>query len=150
MTDTISKARRSANMRAVRSRNTAPEVRVRRLAHQLGYRFRLHQRKLPGTPDLTFPSQKKAIFVHGCFWHQHKHCPRAALPGTNRGFWRRKLTRNATRDAEQLRAISKKGWRSLVIWECETKNEERLAARLQKFLRSNPPATQSAKIASAV
>lgn len=135
MSDNISKDRRSANMRAVRSRDTAPEIRVRRAAHRLGYRFRLHRSNLPGKPDLAFPSRKKVIFVHGCFWHRHKKCRRAALPESNRKFWRTKLTRNAFRDAAQMTAIRKIGWRSIVIWECETKNEKQLAARLKRFLK---------------
>jgi DNA mismatch endonuclease (patch repair protein) len=135
MTDKISKERRSANMRAVRSRNTQPEVRVRQIAYALGYRFRLHFRKLPGKPDIAFPGRRKAVFVHGCFWHRHKGCRRAGIPKSNRAFWRAKLARNASRDAEELAAIRKQGWRALVIWECEIKNERRLAARLRRFLR---------------
>ena len=135
MTDKVSKEQRSANMRAVRSRNTQPEVRVRQIAHALGYRFRLHFRKLPGKPDLAFPGRRKAIFVHGCFWHRHKGCRRASMPKSNRAFWRAKLARNASRDAEELAAIRKQGWRALVVWECEIKNEPRLAARLRRFLR---------------
>jgi DNA mismatch endonuclease (patch repair protein) len=135
MTDKISKERRSANMRAVRSRNTQPEIRVRQIAYGLGYRFRLHFRKLPGKPDIAFPGRQKAVFVHGCFWHQHRKCRRASVPKSNRGFWRAKLEHNAARDAKQLAAIRKHGWRALVIWECEIKNERRLAARLRRFLR---------------
>ncbi|MGD0124240.1 MAG: very short patch repair endonuclease [Terriglobia bacterium] len=135
MTDKVSKEQRSANMRAVRSRNTQPEVRVRQIAHALGYRFRLHFRKLPGKPDLAFPGRRKAIFVHGCFWHRHKGCRRASMPKSNRAFWRAKLARNASRDSEELAAIRKQGWRALVVWECEVKNEPRLAARLRRFLR---------------
>jgi DNA mismatch endonuclease, patch repair protein len=134
MTDTISKEMRSANMSAVRSRNTQPEIRVRKIAHRLGYRFRLHTRKLPGKPDIVFPSRKKVIFVHGCFWHQHKGCSRASIPTSNSEFWRTKLARNMVRDAEQIVTIRKSGWRVLVVWECETKNERRLAARLRRFL----------------
>jgi len=135
MTDKVSKEQRSANMRAVRSRNTQPEVRVRQIVYALGYRFRLHFRKLPGKPDLAFPSLRKAVFVHGCFWHRHKGCRRASMPKSNRAFWRAKLARNASRDAEELAAIRKQGWRALVVWECEIKNELRLAARLRRFLR---------------
>jgi DNA mismatch endonuclease (patch repair protein) len=135
MTDKVSKEQRSANMRAVRSRNTQPEVRVRQIAHALGYRFRLHFRKLPGNPDIAFPGRRKAVFVHGCFWHRHKGCRRASIPKSNRAFWRAKLARNASRDAEELAAIRKQGWRALVVWECEIKNERRLAARLRRFLR---------------
>jgi DNA mismatch endonuclease (patch repair protein) len=135
MTDKVSREQRSANMRAVRSRNTQPEVRVRQIAHALGYRFRLHFRKLPGNPDIAFPGRRKAVFVHGCFWHRHKGCRRASIPKSNRAFWRAKLARNASRDAEELAAIRKQGWRALVVWECEIKNERRLAARLRRFLR---------------
>jgi DNA mismatch endonuclease (patch repair protein) len=135
MTDKISKERRSANMRAVRSRNTKPEIRVRQIAHGLGYRFRLNRRELPGRPDIAFPGRRKVVFVHGCFWHQHKGCRRASLPQSNYNFWRAKLAHNVERDAEQLVAIRKLGWRALVVWECEIKNERRLAARLCRFLQ---------------
>jgi DNA mismatch endonuclease, patch repair protein len=134
MTDKISRERRSANMRAVRSRNTRPEMRVRQIAHRLGYRFRVHRRDLPGKPDIAFPGRRKAVFVHGCFWHQHGGCRRASIPQSNRRFWRTKLARNAARDSEQLAAIKKRGWRTLVVWECEIKDEKRLTARLRKFL----------------
>jgi DNA mismatch endonuclease, patch repair protein len=134
MTDKISKARRSANMRAVRSRNTRPEILVRQIAYRLGFRFRLHRRDLPGKPDIAFPGRQKAIFVHGCFWHQHKGCRRATVPKSNRGFWRLKLARNVARDAMQLAAIRKRGWRALVVWECEIKNERRLTAKMMRFL----------------
>lgn len=135
MTDSISKARRSANMRAVRGRNTRPEILVRQIAFGLGYRFRLHRADLPGKPDIAFPGRQKAIFVHGCFWHQHKGCRRATVPKSNRGFWRKKLGRNIARDAMQLAAIRKRGWRALVVWECEIKNKRRLAAKMKSFLR---------------
>src|ERR1700733_6824333 len=134
MTDKISKARRSANMRAVRSRNTRPEILVRQIAYRLGFRFRLHRRDLPGKPDIAFPGRQKAIFVHGCFWHKHKGCRRATVPKSNRGFWRLKLARNVARDAMQLAAIRKRGWRALVVWECEIKNERRLVAKMRRFL----------------
>ena len=134
MTDHISKAQRSANMRAVRSRNTEPEVRVRKVVRSLGYRFRLHRRDLPGKPDIAFTDLHKAVYVHGCFWHQHSGCRRATMPQTNRAFWRKKLKRNAVRDSKQLAAIRKRGWRALVVWECETKDEKRLVARLKRFL----------------
>src|SRR5215472_3891233 len=109
---------RSQMMAAVRSKNTAPEMRVRRLAHSMGYRYRLHRRDLPGTPDLVFPSQKKIIFVHGCFWHQHG-CPGSHMPRSNEAYWAPKLERNRTRDAEHLEALKAAGWRCLVLWECE-------------------------------
>jgi len=134
MTDKLSKEQRSANMRAVRGRNTAPEMRVRQLAHALGHRFRLHRSELAGRPDLAFPSQRKAIFVHGCFWHGHRGCKRSRAPSSNVAFWQTKLAKNAERDARQLAALKASGWRALVVWECELKNEARLKARLRRFL----------------
>jgi DNA mismatch endonuclease, patch repair protein len=140
MTDKISKAQRSANMRAVRSRSTRPEILVRQIAHRLGYRFRLHYPALPGKPDIVFPGRQKAIFVHGCFWHQHEGCRRATVPKSNCDFWGPKLARNQVRDAEQLVSVRKKGWRVLVVWECEIKNQRRLAIKIKRFLgtRSGP------------
>jgi DNA mismatch endonuclease, patch repair protein len=134
MTDKISKELRSANMRAVRSRDTVPEIRVRQIAHGLGYRFRLHRPELPGKPDIAFPGQRKAIFVHGCFWHQHKGCKRGSMPQSNVGFWRPKLALNVARDTKQLAALKESAWRVLVVWECETKDARRLAGRLKRFL----------------
>jgi DNA mismatch endonuclease (patch repair protein) len=121
-------------MRAVHGRNTRPEILVRQIAFGLGYRFRLHRADLPGKPDIAFPGRQKAIFVHGCFWHQHKGCRRATVPKSNRGFWRKKLGRNIARDATQLAAIRKRGWRALVVWECEIKNKHRLGAKMKRFL----------------
>lgn len=134
MPEKLSRERRSANMRAVHGKDTAPEIVVRRIVHGMGYRYRLHGRDLPGKPDLVFRSRQKAVFVHGCFWHRHKGCPRASEPKSNINFWRAKLDRNAARDAEQLRALKKIGWRVLVVWQCELKNERRLAAKLRSFL----------------
>lgn len=134
MTDRISGERRSANMRAVRAKDTKPELIVRRLAYGMGYRYILHDRSLPGTPDLVFRSRRSVIFVHGCFWHRHKGCARASEPRSHVGFWRPKLARNAARDKRQLRALKKRGWRTLVIWECETKDGHALLPRLRRFL----------------
>jgi len=121
-------------MSAVRGKDTKSEMIVRRLVHGMGYRYRLHCKELPGSPDLVFRSRRKAIFVHGCFWHQHKGCRRAGKPQSNAGFWTVKLDGNAARDAEQLKALKKKGWRVLVIWECEIKNNDELRTRLRRFL----------------
>jgi len=134
MPDKLSRECRSTNMRAIRGKDTAPEMVVRRMVHGMGYRYRLHGRDLPGSPDLVFRSRRKAIFVHGCFWHQHKGCPRASEPKSNIEFWRAKLDRNAARDAEQLKSLRKIGWRALVVWQCELKNDRRLAAKLRSFL----------------
>lgn len=109
MTDTVTPERRSAIMSRVRSKDMKPEMAVRRLTHGMGYRYRLHRRDLPGTPDLVFPSRRKVVFVHGCFWHSHPGCRRAMLPKSNRDFWQAKLQRNAERDAEQLQRLADQG-----------------------------------------
>ena len=121
MADLISPARRSENMRAIKSKNTSPERRVRSVAHSLGLRFRLHRRDLPGSPDLIFPRRKTALFVHGCFWHRHNNCLGATTPKTNTEYWNRKFQLNMKRDRETRRKLEDDGWKVLVIWECETK-----------------------------
>src|SRR5579871_5567865 len=120
--DKISPERRSANMRNIRSQNTTPEVLLRRLLHHEGYRFRLHRKDLPGKPDIVFPSRRKVIFLHGCFWHQHDGCREGRVPETRREYWDAKLTRNKQRDTANAALLNAGGWRSLVIWECELKN----------------------------
>jgi DNA mismatch endonuclease (patch repair protein) len=134
MADKISAAARSANMARVKGRNTRPEMIVRRLTHAMGYRYRLHVRDLPGKPDLVFRSRQKVIFVHGCFWHRHEGCRRATTPQSNEAFWREKLSRNADRDAEQIKALNRKGWKVLVIWECQIRDRDAIAATIQSFL----------------
>lgn len=134
MTDKLSTALRSANMKAIRGRDTGPEMCVRKVIFALGYRYRLHVRGLPGTPDLVFSSRRQVIFVHGCFWHQHEGCKRATIPQSNVDFWRDKLERNVCRDAENVRALNAAGWRTLVIWECETKDAASLKNALLRFL----------------
>lgn len=126
--------RRSANMSRIRSNDTKPEMVVRRLAHSLGYRFRLHRKDLPGKPDLVFPARRKVIFVHGCFWHQHPECREGRMPGTNRDYWVPKLTRNIDRDSSAQSALTELGWQAIVIWECETTNLKALSSRLRTFL----------------
>ncbi len=134
--DKISAERRSANMRAIRSTDTGPEMVVRRLVHQMGYRYRLHRKDLPGKPDLVFSSRKKIIFVHGCFWHQHnkKDCKLVRKPKTNTNYWLPKLERTVKRDKEHQTALKKKGWAVLIVWECEVEETEYLKNRLQMFL----------------
>lgn len=125
---------RSRTMRAVRSRDTGPEMVVRRLAHGMGYRYRLHRKDLPGAPDLAFPSRRKAVFVHGCFWHWHD-CPRGdRMPKSNRDYWMRKLSRNRARDAEHGKRLRGMGWGVLTIWECQIGDRGALRARLRAFL----------------
>lgn len=134
MTDKISAERRSANMSAIRSRSMKPELRVRRTAHMAGHRFRLHRSDLPGKPDLVFVSRKKIIFVHGCFWHQHKYCVDGRIPKSNRGYWKPKLARNIGRDAEHTDTLKAAGWKVLIIWECQTTDERKLSLRIRRFL----------------
>jgi DNA mismatch endonuclease (patch repair protein) len=124
---------RSANMRAIRSKDMLPELSVRSLVHNLGYRFRLHRKDLPGKPDLVFVSRRKVIFVHGCFWHSHS-CKIAHVPKSNVRYWAPKLERNQARDQNNVEALKADGWRSLVIWECEMKDSSAVAARVKKFL----------------
>lgn len=120
-------------MSLVRSRDTTPELLIRRIVHRLGYRFRLHRRDLPGTPDLVFPRLRKIIDVRGCFWHMHT-CGRCRIPATRRKWWTAKLTRNAERDRRSIRRLRRAGWKVLVVWECQTGSPERLATKLACFL----------------
>lgn len=135
--DVFDPAKRSAVMRAVKSRDTAPELKVRAAVRALGHarRYRLNGAKLPGKPDLVFGALRKAIFVHGCFWHGHD-CKRGARqPKDNAAYWRAKIERNATRDRTALKALHDDGWVALVLWECELRNAEALKRKLAKFLR---------------
>ena len=113
---------RSRNMSAIKSKNTKPEIKVRKLLHSMGYRFRLHSKDLPGSPDIVLPKYKTVIFVHGCFWHRHENCKYASTPKTRKEFWNKKFTENKKRDSEIQEKIKILDWRSVVIWECETKN----------------------------
>ena len=130
---------RSENMRAIRGRDTLPEIAVRSLTHKLGYRFRLHRQDLPGRPDLVFPARHKVIFVHGCFWHSHA-CKTGLIPKSNRDFWIPKLWRNKVRDKENIDALKQLGWDALVIWQCELKDAPALRRKVTRFLgkRANP------------
>jgi DNA mismatch endonuclease (patch repair protein) len=133
MADHLTGEQRSANMRAVRGKDTAPELLIRSMLHRLGYRFRLHRRDLPGTPDIVFPARCGVMFVHGCFWHGHD-CPRGTVPSSNVNFWQTKIANNRERDAHALKKLRKDGWKVLTIWECETKNKSALEKRLCRFL----------------
>jgi DNA mismatch endonuclease, patch repair protein len=125
---------RSRIMRAVRSRNTGLEMRVRRLLHSMGYRYRLHASDLPGKPDIVFRPRRAVIFVHGCFWHGHD-CQRGArMPRDNAEYWSQKIAKNAKRDQGNQELLASSGWRTLVLWECETRDLSRLARELRKFL----------------
>lgn len=120
--DVVTREKRSAMMANIGSRNTRPELAVRRAAHQLGLRFRLHRRDLPGSPDLVFPRRKTALFVHGCYWHRHSGCKYAYTPKSNVEFWLNKLQTNVVRDTRVRQELEDGGWNVVVIWECETKD----------------------------
>lgn len=121
-------------MSLVKSKNTGPELAVRKLVFSMGYRYRIHGAELPGKPDLVFSRRKKVIFVHGCFWHRHQGCKKATTPATNTQFWLPKFARTVERDRKTLEALGERGWRSLVVWECELKDEGALSGRLRVFL----------------
>ena len=121
MADSLAKERRSWNMSRIRGRNTGPELRLRSLLHRAGFRFRLHTKQLPGSPDVVLPKYQTAIFVHGCFWHRHPGCRNATMPSTRRDFWQEKFDANVSRDARNQAALEAAGWTVLTIWECELK-----------------------------
>jgi DNA mismatch endonuclease, patch repair protein len=127
---------RSANMAKVKGKNTSPEMLVRKTVHAMGYRYRLHARELPGTPDLVFPWRRKIIFVHGCFWHRHLYCKRASMPSTRKDYWQTKLSKNVARDAEVIAKLEASGWDVLVLWECALRDRLKLESRLSTFLDS--------------
>lgn len=134
MVDRLSPKRRSALMSKVRDKNTLPEMRVRRLAHSRGYRYRLHRRDLPGCPDIVFPSRRKIVLVHGCFWHRHPGCSKATMPKSRVEYWTEKFRRNVERDKETLKELEQADWSVLIIWECQTKNRSELKRILDSFL----------------
>ena len=132
--DTISKKRRSWNMSRIGSKDTKPELIVRSLIHSWGFRFRLHRPDLPGKPDIVLPMYQIAIFVHGCFWHRHPQCKFAYTPKTRQEFWLNKFEGNKKRDRRSKRELQKLGWEVIIVWECQTKDQERLEAILEKSL----------------
>ncbi len=120
-------------MSRIRGRDTKPEKVVRSLLHRMGYRFRLHRRDLPGRPDIVLPKYRTVIFVHGCFWHRHPGCRYAYTPRTRVSFWKEKFRRNTARDAEARALLRKAGWRQVVVWECQTRHQDRLAELLESI-----------------
>ena len=136
MSDVHSPEQRSRNMAAIRGSDTKPEMKVRRLLHRMGYRYTLHGKKLPGRPDLVFPSRRKVIFIHGCFWHCHECRYGAVVPKTNAAFWQEKRSGNVSRDRANAAALASQGWEVLVVWECEIKDLTPLYSRLSAFLDS--------------
>ena len=138
--------KRSALMARVRGKNTKPEMAVRQAVYGLGYRYRLHRRDLPGTPDLVFASQKKAIFVHGCFWHRHKGCRRTTTPKTRAKFWQSKFDANVDRDKRNIVALQSAGWKVLIVWECEAIDSASLRARLSVFLKKRSGVRKASRL----
>ncbi len=133
MTDRLDPKRRSHLMRQVQTKNTGPEKAVRSLLHRMGYRFRLHRKDLPGTPDIVFPSRRLAVFVHGCFWHAHG-CSKGKPPKSRPEYWAPKLDANKNRDVRNVTALTTAGWRVETIWQCELKNPDVLRARLAEMM----------------
>jgi len=138
MTDQFTPQKRSWIMSRVRGRNTKPEMLVRSMIHRLGYRFRVHRSDLPAAPDIVFPSRKKVIFVHGCFWHGHSCTRGARTPKANRDYWEAKISRNKNRDKKNIRALKQSGWGVMVIWECQLKDDKKLEKRIVDFLEDLP------------
>jgi len=134
--DIWSKEKRSYVMSQIRSKDTSPERKVRSKLHAMGYRFRLHVKSLPGTPDIVLPKYKKVIFVNGCFWHLHKGCRDGRIPKTQRAKWKAKLEQNVERDMQHVKALKMSGWEVLVLWECQIENkEDSVQRRLKYFLQ---------------
>lgn len=137
--DQISPQRRSAVMARIKGKNTGPEVKVRQIIHSLGLRFRLHRKDLPGKPDIVLPRWGIALFVHGCFWHQHEGCSRASKPKSNVDYWRAKLSRNVERDAGLVPRLEKMGWRVVVVWECEISDAKSFSDSLFERITGSSP-----------
>ncbi|MEL6915880.1 MAG: DNA mismatch endonuclease Vsr [Pseudomonadota bacterium] len=134
--DTRSPEQRRRIMQAVKSKETGPELVVRRLLHAMGYRFRLHRKDLPGRPDIVLPRHKKVIFVHGCFWHHHG-CPKGQLPKSRLDYWAPKLKENVKRDRTKMEQLESFGWHVLIVWQCETKDVASLTVRIQDFVEES-------------
>lgn len=132
--DTLTRAQRGELMSRVRSRDTKPELAVRKLLFAMGYRYRLHDGNLPGKPDMVFPVRRKIIFVHGCFWHRHANCSLARLPKSRKAFWLAKLEGNRLRDGRVRAALRRDGWSVATVWECQLSDRDRLARRLRRFM----------------
>ena len=136
--DTLTPSERSERMARVRGRDTGPERCVRRILTNLGFRYRLHYKKLPGRPDIAFPGRKKVIWVHGCFWHRHRDCALARLPKSRLDFWKPKLEENRRRDLRKEAELRSVGWDPLIVWECELADETATEAKLKEFLDGDP------------
>ncbi len=132
--DVLTAEQRSRNMAAIKSRDTRPEMAVRRLLHGLGFRYSLHRKDLPGRPDLAFPSRKKVVFVHGCYWHMHDCRYGRVAPATRAEFWRAKRQANVQRDRRSAESLEQQGWTVIVVWECEVRDVDKLRTRLVDLL----------------
>jgi DNA mismatch endonuclease (patch repair protein) len=130
--DRLTVEERSRNMSRIRGEDTKPEIAVRRLLHCMGYRFRLHRRDLPGRPDIALPKRRAVVFVHGCFWHRHRDCNYAYTPKSRVNFWKKKFAENEERDIRNRKALRRKGWNVIVVWECELRDQDRLVMRLTR------------------
>lgn len=135
MADIVSRSKRTEIMSSVKQRHTKPEIAVRKILHRYGFRFRLHNKKLPGTPDIVLPKHKAVIFVHGCFWHQHEGCRKSRRPTSNVEFWNEKLDKNIERDNRKESELKNAGWKVLTIWDCEIKDEDLLIEKVKSFFR---------------
>jgi len=137
MTDTLSPEERSKRMSRIRSKDTNPEMKLRRLVHGMGFRYRLHAPNLPGKPDLVFPGRRAVIFMHGCFWHRHEDCALARLPKSRLDFWKQKLETNKQRDQRNREQLVEQGWRVLVVWECQLNDTIKVSKIVREFLNDN-------------
>lgn len=142
--DRIDRETRARNMSRIRSKDTGPELIVRSILHKNGYRFRLHYKSLPGSPDIVLPMYRTAIFVHGCFWHQHEGCEHRYRPKSNADFWNRKLDRNVERDSETRKALEDLGWKVFIVWECETHTVSRLLEKMRTVTRKAEETAEAA------
>ena len=137
MVDVHTKTQRSFNMSRIRSKNTCPEMIVRSCVYRMGYRYRLHDKKLPGKPDLVLSRHRKVIFVHGCYWHRHSCKKGRSIPETRKKFWQTKLEGNKERDKRNRRKLNNLGWKVLIIWECQIKNQEKVIDKIANFLKGS-------------
>lgn len=138
MVDTVTSEQRSWNMSRIKGKNTNPELLLRSLLHKEGFRFRLHRKDLPGTPDIVLPMYRTVIFVHGCFWHRHPRCRNATMPSSRLEFWAEKFKQNIERDARNCAALELAGWKVYIVWECELRSEKQeTLQRLSESIRSN-------------
>ncbi|MGZ8910679.1 MAG: very short patch repair endonuclease [Methylococcaceae bacterium] len=134
MVDKVTPEKRSWMMARIRSQNTAPEIKLRKLIFSMGFRYRLHYKGLPGRPDIIFPGKKKVIFMHGCFWHGHPNCRASKLPQTRKDFWESKIHTNKERDKRNIMELEKLNWKVLVVWQCELKNLSNIQEIIRLFL----------------